>query len=575
MMKKVCVTGFLKMFFLFIHLQLDAKKSPLALLAQTCSQIGADTPSTKSLLPSLHSSSDSSKRKSSCSSETSSNSHGSESHRDGSQSSSTSSRPRSNGGMKSSASTGGGGGGKSSPPFKPYESTSSSSSTSSSLSVTTISSSSCHPSSTRANNNNKSDEEKPKTPKSSTSSPGAGVEGSKNSRSRTTSPAASSAGGSSGSAVVTNNAEVSPSKSEPSRESKSSSDSGKASPSGSVKDQGASPIIRSGIEVLHGHLGGGKDLRDYGKPGLSSLSALAGYPPGFDPTNPALRPPFFPSPSHHAAAAAAFMGYPPATGTGSPYVGYTRVKTPSGAETIVPVCKDPYCTGCQLGMPAGLMAAAAAAGQLGAYPSAVCPAGCVQCDHQKFAIGLPFMPHPGLGGIPTSTAAALASYSSSLLSQHQQAVQQHQQQQHQQQQQQQQQAAAAAAQRPYVCNWIVGDSYCGKRFPSSEELLQHLRTHTNLSSTEAQQMSMSSPSSLYSSALLNSSAAAAAAAAAAAMHRTYPTPPLSPLSAARYHPYASGKPLSSLVPPHPPSLGSYYPSPYSLYGQRIGPPVHP
>ncbi|CAG7688526.1 unnamed protein product [Allacma fusca] len=522
---------------------LDAKKSPLALLAQTCSQIGADTPSTKSLLPSLHSSSDSSKRKSSCSSETSSNSHASETQvggaqRDGSQSSS--SRPRSNGGLKSSSSTGG----KSSPAFKPYETT-------------------CPPTSSSSSSSSKAKhdaEEKPKTPKSCASSP---LGESKNSR--TTSPSSSTGGGAGRNSV--SNAEVSPSKSEPSRESKSSSESGKASPaSNSVKDQGASPIIRSGLEVLHGHMGGGKDLRDYGKPALSSLSALAGYPPGFDPTNPALRPPFFASPSHHAAAAAAFMGYPPATGSGSPYVGYTRVKTPSGAETIVPVCKDPYCTGCQLGMPAGLMAAAAAAGQLNAYQQSVgvCPAGCVQCDHQKFAIGLPFMPPPGLSGIPTSTAAALASYSSSLISQHQQA------------QQQQQQAAAAAAQRPYVCNWIVGDSYCGKRFPSSEELLQHLRTHTNLSTTEAQQMSMSSPSSLYSSALLSSSAAAAAA-AAAAMHRTYPTPPLSPLSAARYHPYggAGGKPLSSLVPPHPPSLASYYPSPYSLYGQRIGPPVHP
>jgi hypothetical protein len=230
----------------------------------------------------------------------------------------------------------------------------------------------------------------------------------------------------------------------------------------------------------------------------------------------------------------------------------------------------------------GIMANAAAMAAAAGFPGflsqqaggGVCPAGCVQCDHQKFSIGLPpFMgPPPGLGLQPPTSSA---SYQSSLLSQHAQAAAAAQQQQQ-------------HSQRPYVCNWIVGESYCGKRFPSSEELLQHLRTHTNMSTSEASNLaSMSSPASLYSNALLSSSMSAAAA-AAAAMHRTYPTPPLSPLSAARYNPYAAslaaaGKPgggfgvptsLSSLV--HPQSLANYYSnlSPYAMYGQRIGPPVH-
>jgi hypothetical protein len=296
-----------------------------------------------------------------------------------------------------------------------------------------------------------------------------------------------------------------------------------------------------------------------------------------------MRPPFFAPPSAHHFLGGGYGQSALSASGGSPYVSYTRVKTPSGAETIVPVCKDPYCTGCSLSMP-GLMANAAAFAAAAGFPGfmppgaggggsgGICPAGCVQCDHQKFSIGqFPgFMPHPGMAGLlpPTSSAG----YPASLMSQHVQA----------QQQQQQQQAQAAAAQqqqqnsqRPYVCNWIVAESYCGKRFPSSEELLQHLRTHTNLSTSEA------SPSSLYSSALLSSQMSAAAA----AMHRTYPTPPLSPLSAARYNPFGGGKPgafggiptsLSSLVP-HPQSLANYYSSmsPYALYGQRIGPPVHP
>jgi len=106
-------------------------------------------------------------------------------------------------------------------------------------------------------------------------------------------------------------------------------------------------------------------------------------------------------------------------------------------------------------------------------------------------------------------------------------------------------AALAAASQPYVCSWITGEAaYCGKRFTTSEELLSHLRTHTS--------DSLLSPTS-----------------AAALLHRNYPTPPLSPLPSARYHPY-SKPPLLPPASPFPyahPGLPPYF-SPYSLY--RLG-----
>merc|ERR1712071_62058 len=74
--------------------------------------------------------------------------------------------------------------------------------------------------------------------------------------------------------------------------------------------------------------------------------------------------------------------------------------------------------------------------------------------------------------------------------------------------------------------------------------------------------------------------------------RTYPTPPLSPLSAARYHPYGKGSPHPALqagypgsllgipLPPnnpaasypsffHHPGLAPYY-SHLSMFGPRVG-----
>jgi len=126
--------------------------------------------------------------------------------------------------------------------------------------------------------------------------------------------------------------------------------------------------------------------------------------------------------------------------------------------------------------------------------------------------------------------------------------------------------AAAASQLPYVCSWMGADlpSYCGKRFGTSDELLQHLRTHT------------SDP-----------------AAALPLLQRSYPTPPLSPSTTAnRYHPYAAGKhhspygfpsgypssplalpPHSGLFPPYFPTMAAY--SPYAtVAAPRLGTSPH-
>ena len=158
-------------------------------------------------------------------------------------------------------------------------------------------------------------------------------------------------------------------------------------------------------------------------------------------------------------------------------------------------------------------------------------------------------------------------------------------------------STASSGVGPYICNWMNGrEGYCGKRHASAEELLQHLRTHTNLSTNDSTAASLLSPT-LYpppSNSLLSGSSASAAAVAAAGLHRTYGG--AAALAASRFHPYAKpggiGGPtgLSSALaslsgglrlppPPTPPGLsaslaglaaGAYSPSSlYALYGSRL------
>ncbi|KAK1905823.1 Zinc finger protein 503 [Dissostichus eleginoides] len=124
---------------------------------------------------------------------------------------------------------------------------------------------------------------------------------------------------------------------------------------------------------------------------------------------------------------------------------------------------------------------------------------------------------------------------------------------------------------PHICNWVSANGPCDKRFSSSEELLNHLRTHTAF--TGAEKLISGYPGS-------SSLASAAAAAMACHMHMPQSGPPGSPGTLAlrsphhalglssRYHPY-SKSPLPHGGPvPVPAATGPYY-SPYALYGQRL------
>ncbi|KAJ1521591.1 hypothetical protein ONE63_003242 [Megalurothrips usitatus] len=443
---------------------LDAKKSPLALLAQTCSQIGADTPA-KPL---------------------SQDKPAGKKHSSSSSSSSGSARPSSGGPSPANkrASPASASSTAASPPaaspsqassklaFKPYE-------------ANVLSRRDERPPS-------KSGSEAADERSKSTGSAHAGAAPRKSSSPRVASPAASKAA---------STATSQPSASSPS----------------------ASPLIRSGLEVLQGH---GKDpLAAFKAAGMAGLAGLTPaqlaqlcVPPGYpDAHHPAFRPPFAgTSPfSHQHAAALLAAGY-----HNNPYFSYQRVKSATGVETIVPICKDPFCQGCQYSMHNTMLG-------LGVP----CPPGCTTCDHHKYSLS------SALAGYPPGAAAAAA-------------------------------AALQGAGRPYVCSWIAGESYCGKRFASSDELLQHLRSHTGPAGGPAAGSGLS------------------------------PVPQgglPSPTAYSRYHPYAKpghgpGASPTGLLPPtsspyafSPAALSPglsmplspYAYSPYALYGQRMGAAVHP
>lgn len=205
-------------------------------------------------------------------------------------------------------------------------------------------------------------------------------------------------------------------------------------------------------------------------------------------------------PTHSATAAAALAAYN--------YSNYARVKSgASGGHAHLggnPLCRDPYCGGAcsqyashqqqsaaamhsSHAAAAAMMAASQAAQSVptsmasGAQPQsngpctpATCPNGCNQCEQQRYLAAAAMAAAYGGGAFaglsPQMYPQMSASYANSLATaaalHHRAAT-----------------AAAAAGAGGTLCNWVVGDTHCGKRFATPEELLQHLKSHTSAAAT--------------------------------------------------------------------------------------------
>ncbi|XP_029920481.1 zinc finger protein 703-like [Myripristis murdjan] len=124
---------------------------------------------------------------------------------------------------------------------------------------------------------------------------------------------------------------------------------------------------------------------------------------------------------------------------------------------------------------------------------------------------------------------------------------------------------------PHACNWVSAGGPCDKRFATSDELLAHLRTHTAL------------PGGMDAKLLSACPTVSSSGPASCHLHLPHQSSPGSmpssfslrappSLGLARYHPYSKVHlpPGPASIPLHSlPATAPYYPH-YALYSQRLG-----
>ena len=249
---------------------------------------------------------------------------------------------------------------------------------------------------------------------------------------------------------------------------------------------------------------------------------------------------------------------------------YQTIRTVGGGTTVVPVCSDLYCTHCKLTIQAAQLGATTPGSSTAApsvhhdkalaLPAHYAHAAAASLSAAGLFGGLSALPgYPGAAGM-TSPAAS----GNSLLTAPPTA------------------AAAGDADscsQPYVCSWMASTGVCGKRFAYSDDLMQHLRTHTTaLDDAHAPSAAAAAlAGGGYSSLPPNFTSAAL-------LRQAYDSR-LSALnllssssSASRYHPYMKsltslhGRDAAALSAMHPATALGPYASLYSLYGHKLGVP---
>ena len=283
------------------------------------------------------------------------------------------------------------------------------------------------------------------------------------------------------------------------------------------------------------------------RPPSSSLPALPpGFPPGLatslaagllPPAAASLASPYSPYTSPYLSSLGAGLG----AGLGAVAGGVPG----SAAPCTDPLCRDPACPTYQL-------RAAQAAQMLAltgypAYPGYPLPAALPGLPPSMMIPGFPGAP-PAVPGLPPSLLAPpvppVTSSSSSTLP-----------------------TVGGASQ--FMCSWMQGRDFCGRRFNSSEELMSHLRTHTANMGDTAPPVSAAAGSPSSALALLQAQAAQLRSQSSPAPASTVSPPSLSSPDP-RLHPYLRPPGLTPpTAPPHPalnPMLASLYGSPRQLPG---------
>ncbi|XP_030623694.1 zinc finger protein 703-like [Chanos chanos] len=123
---------------------------------------------------------------------------------------------------------------------------------------------------------------------------------------------------------------------------------------------------------------------------------------------------------------------------------------------------------------------------------------------------------------------------------------------------------------PHACNWVSAGGPCDKRFATSEELLTHLRTHTSLPGVDSKLLS-AYPSSSSSATAASCHLHIPPQSSPASLPSSFSLRAAPSLGLARYHPYSKVHlPTTPSLPMHSlPTSAPYY-SHYALYSQRLG-----